>query len=67
MIADSLLQALGKASGEVLADIAHKDAITRRVYDSYISFWSRADNWADLAERGYLNARTLKFPYGEKT
>jgi TRAP-type mannitol/chloroaromatic compound transport system substrate-binding protein len=64
---DSLLQALGKASGEVLADIGHKDAITRRVYDSYISFRSRANNWADLAERGYLNARALKFPYGEKT
>ena len=64
---DSLLQALGKTSGEVLAGIAHKDAMTRRVYDSYISFWSRADNWANLAERGYLNARALKFPYGEKT
>jgi TRAP-type mannitol/chloroaromatic compound transport system substrate-binding protein len=58
---------LGKASGEVLADIAHKDAMTRRVYDSYISFWRRANRWADLAERGYLNARALKFPYGEKT
>jgi TRAP-type mannitol/chloroaromatic compound transport system substrate-binding protein len=63
---DSLLQALGKASGEVLADAAQKDALTRRVYDSYISFWRRANRWADLAERGYLNARGLKFPYGEK-
>jgi TRAP-type mannitol/chloroaromatic compound transport system substrate-binding protein len=64
---DSLLQALGKASGEVLADAAQKDALTRRVYDSYISFWRRANRWADLAERGYLNARALKFPYGKRT
>jgi TRAP-type mannitol/chloroaromatic compound transport system substrate-binding protein len=64
---DSLLQALGKASGEVLADAAQKDTLTRRVYDSYISFWRRVNPWADLAERGYLNARALKFPYGERT
>src|SRR5262245_14135796 len=49
---DALLQALGKASGEVLADAAQKDALTRRVYNSYISFWRRANRWADLAERG---------------
>jgi TRAP-type mannitol/chloroaromatic compound transport system substrate-binding protein len=63
---DALLQALGKASGGVLVDAAQKDAITRRVYDSYISFWSRASRWAELAEGGYLNARALKFPYGDK-
>jgi TRAP-type mannitol/chloroaromatic compound transport system substrate-binding protein len=63
---DSLLQALGKASGEVLVDAAHKDALTRRTYDSYIAFWSRANRWADLAERGYLDARGLKFSYAEK-
>jgi TRAP-type mannitol/chloroaromatic compound transport system substrate-binding protein len=63
---DTLLEALGKASGEVLADAARKDALTRRTYDSYIGFWSRANRWADLAERGYLNARGLKFPYGQK-
>src|SRR6516165_2541722 len=59
---DSLLQALGKASGEVLADAARKDALTRRTYASYVAFWNRATPWADLAERGYLNARSLKFP-----
>jgi TRAP-type mannitol/chloroaromatic compound transport system substrate-binding protein len=63
---DTLLEALGKASGEVLADAARKDALSRRTYDSYIGFWSRANRWADLAERGYLNARGLKFPYGQK-
>ncbi len=63
---DTLLQALGNASGEVLVEAARKDALTRRTYDSYIVFWSRANRWADLAERGYLNARGLKFTYGTK-
>jgi len=64
---DSLLEALGKISGEVVAETGQKDATTHRIYDSYIGFRRRATDWADLAERGYLNARALKFPYGDKT
>src|SRR5262249_14160140 len=63
---DSLLEAFGKTSGEVVADTGQKDPLTRRIYDSYIRFRRRATNWADLAERGYLNARALNFPYGDK-
>jgi TRAP-type mannitol/chloroaromatic compound transport system substrate-binding protein len=63
---DTLLQALGKASGEVMAETGTKDPLTRKIYESYISFWSRANSWADLAEHGYLNARSLKFPYGDR-
>jgi TRAP-type mannitol/chloroaromatic compound transport system substrate-binding protein len=63
---DSLLEALGKTSGEVMAETGQKDPLTRRIYASYIEFWGRAKHWADLAERGYLNARALKFPYGDK-
>jgi TRAP-type mannitol/chloroaromatic compound transport system substrate-binding protein len=63
---DSLLEALGKTSGEVIAETGQKDPLTRRIYASYIEFWGRAKHWADLSERGYLNARALKFPYGDK-
>jgi TRAP-type mannitol/chloroaromatic compound transport system substrate-binding protein len=63
---EPLLQALGKASGEVLADAGRKDALTRKIHDSYMGFWGRANRWAELSERGYLNARGLKFPYGDK-
>src|SRR6266481_2879494 len=63
---DSLLEALGKTSGEVIAETGQKDPLTRRIYASYIRFWGRARHWADLSERGYLNARALKFPYGDK-
>lgn len=63
---DSLLEVLGKASGEVMAEMGGKDPLTRRIYESYIAAWGRANNWADVAERGYLNARGLKFPYGDR-
>src|SRR5262249_58638471 len=63
---DSLLEALGKTSGEVMAETGQKAPLTRRIYASYIDFWGRAKHWAELSERGYLNARALKFPYGDK-
>ena len=63
---DSLLQALGKASGEVMAEVGNKDPLTRRVYQSYIEFRSRCTPWSDIAERAFLYARSLPFPYGGK-
>src|SRR5262245_53073184 len=64
---DSLLQALGKASGEVMVDVGSKDQLTRRIYQSYIDFRSRCTPWSDIAERAFLNARSLPFPYGGRT
>jgi TRAP-type mannitol/chloroaromatic compound transport system substrate-binding protein len=63
---DSLLQALGKASGEVMAEVGSKDPLTGRIYQSYIDFRSRCTPWSDIAERAFLNARGLPFPYGGK-
>jgi TRAP-type mannitol/chloroaromatic compound transport system substrate-binding protein len=61
---DAILQQLGRISGEVLADVSQKDPLTRRVYDSFIEFRREAVRWGELSERGYLNARSLKFRYG---
>lgn len=63
---DSLLQAIGKASGEVMSEIGSRDQLTRRVYESYVAFRSRIKRWSDVSERGFLNARALDFPYGMK-
>jgi TRAP-type mannitol/chloroaromatic compound transport system substrate-binding protein len=62
---DAILQALGKVSGEVLAESKGHDQITRRVYESFIKFRRSAVRWGELSERGYLNARSLKFEYGK--
>lgn len=61
---DAILQALGRISGEVMAEISRRDPLTRRVYDSFMNFRRAAVRWGELSERGYLNARSLKFPYG---
>jgi TRAP-type mannitol/chloroaromatic compound transport system substrate-binding protein len=61
---DSVLQALGKISGEVLYETSRKDDLSRRVYDSFMKFRSAAVRWGDISERAYLNARALPFPFG---
>jgi len=61
---DSILQSLGKVSGEVLAETSRKDDLTRRVYESFMKFRATAVRWGEHSERSYLNARALKFPFG---
>ena len=61
---DSILQALGKVSGEVLAENSRKDDLTRRIYESWMKFRAAAVRWADISERSFLNARALKYPFG---
>ena len=61
---DSVLQALGKLSGEVLFDTSRKDDLSRRTYDSYMKFRTATVRWGDISERAFLNARALPFPYG---
>jgi TRAP-type mannitol/chloroaromatic compound transport system substrate-binding protein len=61
---DAILQALGKISGDVMAEISQHDPLTRQVYDSFMKFRQAAVRWGELSELGYLNARSLKFQYG---
>ena len=56
---DALIQALGKASNDVMAETANKDPLTRKIYESYSSFRKQQVSWTNLADRGYLNARNL--------
>ena len=56
---EALLQAIGKASNEVMAETANKDPLTRKIYESYSSFRNQQISWTNLADRGYLNARNL--------
>jgi len=56
---DALIQALGKASNDVLAETASKDPLTRKIYESYSTFRKLQISWTNLADRGYLNARHL--------
>ncbi|PID66813.1 MAG: ABC transporter substrate-binding protein [Gammaproteobacteria bacterium] len=56
---DEVLKQLRSVSDAVVAEVAKKDAMTQKVYDSYINFRDKSAKYADIAERAYLNARAL--------
>jgi TRAP-type mannitol/chloroaromatic compound transport system substrate-binding protein len=56
---DELIKVYGKLSKEVLADIAAKDPLTRKVYDSFMAFRAGIMAWGELSETGYRDTRRL--------
>jgi len=56
---DDMLAALGKAAGEVLEEVAAKDAFTKKVYESFVPARKKLMGWSALGEQGYMNARSL--------
>ena len=56
---DQLIKTFGKLAKEVLADMAAKDPLTHKVYDSYMAFLAGMMDWTELSERGYLDTRRI--------
>jgi TRAP-type mannitol/chloroaromatic compound transport system substrate-binding protein len=56
---DELIKVFGKLSKEVLADMAVKDPLSRKVYDSYMGFLAGIMDWGELSETGYRNTRRV--------
>ncbi|HJQ57153.1 MAG TPA: TRAP transporter substrate-binding protein, partial [Vineibacter sp.] len=56
---DSLLRELHRVSNEVVADAGSADELSRKIYASYQQFRGPIADWSDVAERAYLNARSL--------
>ena len=56
---DELIKVFGKLSKEVLADVAERDPLTRKVYESYMAFLAGIMDWGELSETGYRNMRRL--------
>lgn len=54
---DDVLAQLKKVSDEVVAEIADKDAMSKKVYESFKRFRDQVSQWSDVSERAYLNAR----------
>ena len=53
----SVLARLRELSEEVVAEIAGKDAVSAKVYDSYSTFQRQVMSWHDISERAYMNVR----------
>jgi TRAP-type mannitol/chloroaromatic compound transport system substrate-binding protein len=56
---DELIRVFGRLSKEVLAEVAAKDPLTRKVADSYLTFRGGIMDWGELSETGYRNTRRL--------
>lgn len=56
---DDVLKQLKELSGEVVANVAKKDDISKRIYESYLEFKNRANAYHQISEKAYLNARDL--------
>jgi TRAP-type mannitol/chloroaromatic compound transport system substrate-binding protein len=56
---DKLIAACGKLTKEVLADVAAKDALTRKVYDGYMEYLAGVMDWSTLSDRSYLETRRI--------
>jgi TRAP-type mannitol/chloroaromatic compound transport system substrate-binding protein len=54
---DDVLRKLRSLSDEVVADVAAKDALSKKVFESFSSFRNQVGAWHDISERAYLNAR----------
>jgi TRAP-type mannitol/chloroaromatic compound transport system substrate-binding protein len=55
---DPVLQRLRELSGQVVAEIAEHDPISKRVYESFQSFRQQAEQWSAISQRAYLDARS---------
>lgn len=52
-----VLQKLRSLSDEVVAEVAKKDPMSKKVYDSFRKFRDQATAWHKVSEQAYLNAR----------
>ena len=55
---DEVLAQLKAVSDEVVAEIADKDPMSKKVYESFKAFREQASAWHDVSERAFLNARS---------
>ena len=56
-IPDEVLSKLEKLSERVVAEIAAKDPLSQKVYDSYNKFRAQSLSWHEVSELAYLKAR----------
>jgi len=63
-LSDDVLTALGKASGEVIAQAGKADAQSTEVYESLMKFRKTVMPYTATTELAFIKARMLNFPYG---
>lgn len=56
---DEVLKKLKTLSDEVVAEVAEKDPMAKKVYESFVKFREQAMDWHSVSEQAYMNARSL--------
>ena len=54
---DEVLLKLKTLSMDVVSDVADKDPLSKKVFQSFNKFSSQVKNWTDISELAYLNVR----------
>lgn len=50
---DAVIKALHTETDKVLAEAVAKDALTKKVHDSYMAFKAKFDRWSEVSEEAY--------------
>lgn len=58
---DNVLKKMGQLSRDVVAEVAEKDPMSKKVYESFNAFRSESVDWSKIGEEGYSLARSLTF------
>lgn len=54
---DDALRTLKTLSDEVVADVASKDKLSQKVYESFITYRDQVTQWTEISELSYLQSR----------
>ncbi len=58
---DDVLKKMGELSKSVVAEVAAKDPMSKKVFESFQSFREQSVSWGRIGEEGYSLARSLTF------
>lgn len=56
---DDVLKKLRVISEEVVAELAAKDPLAKKIYDSVVTFRNQVSRWGEISELAFLKARSL--------
>jgi TRAP-type mannitol/chloroaromatic compound transport system substrate-binding protein len=62
---NEVLRAMGRTSGEVVAEFGAGDPLSKRIYRSFIKARKAAIGWSKYGQRSFNEARALRFKYSD--
>ena len=60
---DDVLNTIGQMAGEVVREVGETDELSKRIYESFISFRRQSMAWTRVADHSFWASRLLPFDY----